>query len=84
DRAALDNDDFRRGLPRFQDGNLERNVALVDRLGAIAAGRGITAAQLALAWVLHQGDTIVPIPGARRIAHLEQNVAAAGVMLDQP
>lgn len=81
DRATLGEDDFRRGLPRFQDGNLERNVALVDRLGVIAAGLGITAAQLALAWVLHQGDTIVPIPGARRIAHLEQN-AAATVTLD--
>ncbi|MBN8943997.1 MAG: aldo/keto reductase [Rhizobiales bacterium] len=83
DRTALGEDDFRRGLPRFQDGNLERNVALVDRLGAIAASLGVTAAQLALAWVLHQGDDIVPIPGARRIAHLAQNVAAASLTLDQ-
>ncbi|QCI62977.1 aldo/keto reductase [Phreatobacter stygius] len=81
DRAALGDDDFRRGLPRFQDGNLERNLVLVDRLNGLAGGLGITAAQLALAWVLHQGDTIVPIPGARRIAHLEQNAAAAEVTL---
>jgi aryl-alcohol dehydrogenase-like predicted oxidoreductase len=81
-QAELADGDFRRGLPRFQDENLDRNLALVARLQAIADRLGITTAQLALAWVLHQGETIVPIPGARRIGHLELNAAAAAVMLD--
>jgi aryl-alcohol dehydrogenase-like predicted oxidoreductase len=73
--------DFRRGLPRFSEENMAANAALVQLLEAMAADRGVTAAQLALAWVIHQGDFIVPIPGARRIAHLEQNVAAASIRL---
>ena len=73
--------DFRRGLPRFSPENMAANAALVALLEARAAERGVSAAQLALAWVLHQGDFIVPIPGARRIAHLEQNVAAAALRL---
>ena len=77
----LAENDFRRNLPRFQADNLDANGALVDMLEEIAGGKGVTAAQLALAWVLHQGDFIVPIPGARRIAHLEQNAAAAEISL---
>jgi aryl-alcohol dehydrogenase-like predicted oxidoreductase len=71
--------DFRRGLPRFQAENVERNLALVDRLGRLAAARGLTAGQLALAWVVARGA--VPIPGTRRLAHLEANVEAAGARL---
>lgn len=73
--------DFRRGLPRFEAENIERNLAVVARLEELAAAKGKTAAQLALAWVLHQGDFIVPIPGSRKIANLEANVAAAGISL---
>jgi aryl-alcohol dehydrogenase-like predicted oxidoreductase len=74
-------DDFRRGLPRFDAENLERNLKAVARLEAFAADKGTTAAKLALAWVLHQGDFIVPIPGSRKIANLEANVEAAGIVL---
>ena len=73
--------DFRRTLPRFSAENMAANAPLVARLEAMAAQKGVTTAQLALAWVLNQGDFIVPIPGARKIAHLEQNVAAAGIAL---
>lgn len=79
--AGLAADDFRRGLPRFQDAALRANAALVAQLEALAAARGLTAAQLALAWLLAQGEQIVPIPGVRRIANLEQNVAAAELVL---
>jgi len=74
-------DDFRRTLPRFSPENMAANASLVKLLEEMATSRGVTAAQLALAWVLHQGDFIVPIPGARKIAHLEQNVAAADITL---
>ena len=73
--------DFRRGLPRFEQENIDRNLAAVARLEAMAGRKGVSAAQLALAWVLHQGDFIVPIPGSRKIANLEQNVAAAAIVL---
>ncbi|WP_407529256.1 aldo/keto reductase [Methylobacterium oryzisoli] len=81
DRESLGADDFRRRLPRFQAENLAANQRLLDALAAMAAAKGVTAAQLALAWVLHRGDFIVPIPGARRISHLEENAAAASVTL---
>ena len=77
----LADDDFRRSLPRFQSENFDANAALVARLQALAAEKGVTAAQLALAWVLHQGDDIVPIPGARKLHHLEQNASAADIAL---
>jgi aryl-alcohol dehydrogenase-like predicted oxidoreductase len=77
----LGENDFRRNLPRFQAENLEANAVLVETLKTIADGKGVTAAQLALAWVLHQRDFIVPIPGARKLNHLEQNVAAAEIVL---
>jgi aryl-alcohol dehydrogenase-like predicted oxidoreductase len=73
--------DFRRSLPRFSEENMAANARLVQLLEEMAAAKGVTAAQLALAWVIHQGDFIVPIPGARRITHLEQNVAAADIAL---
>lgn len=74
-------DDFRRSLPRFKAGNFDANATLVATLERLADDRGVTAAQLALAWVINQGDGIVPIPGARRLDHLEQNVAAVDVVL---
>ena len=74
-------DDFRRTNPRFAGDNFQKNLDLVDAVGAIAADKGVTAAQLALAWVLAQGDDLVPIPGTRRIATLEQNAAAADIVL---
>ncbi|MBD3833597.1 aldo/keto reductase [Brevundimonas bullata] len=74
-------DDFRRTNPRFSGDNFQKNLDLVAAVGAIAADKGVTAAQLALAWVLAQGEDLVPIPGTRRIATLEQNVAAADVVL---
>lgn len=77
----LSSDDFRRSLPRFQSENFDANAILVAKLQALAEEKGVTAAQLALAWVLHQGDDIVPIPGARKLHHLEQNAAAADIAL---
>jgi aryl-alcohol dehydrogenase-like predicted oxidoreductase len=74
-------EDFRRTLPRFSPENMAANASLVTMLEEMAASKGVTAAQLALAWVINQGDFIVPIPGARKIAHLEQNVAAADIAL---
>lgn len=74
-------DDFRRGLPRFQGENFDANLALVKLLEDMAAEKGVTAGQLALAWVLAKGDFIVPIPGTTKIANLEKNVAAADVSL---
>lgn len=74
-------DDFRRTNPRFAGANFQKNLDLVDAVGAIAGDKGVTAAQLALAWVLAQGEDLVPIPGTRRIATLEQNAAAADIVL---
>jgi len=74
-------DDFRRANPRFMGENFQKNLDLVEAVKALAAAKGLTAAQLALAWVLAQGDDVVPIPGTRRIATLEDNIAAAEVSL---
>jgi aryl-alcohol dehydrogenase-like predicted oxidoreductase len=74
-------DDFRRFNPRFQGENFARNLELVEKVKALAERRGCTAAQLALAWVLAQGEDIVPIPGAKRRRHLEENAAAAAIEL---
>ncbi len=79
--ADLEDNDFRRSTPRFQGENLRRNLALVEKIEKIAAERNCTAAQLALAWVLAQGDDIVPIPGTRRRKYLDENVAAIRVAL---
>ena len=81
DPAELGADDIRRQHPRFLGSNLQSNAAIAARLRAIAESRGITPAQLALAWLLAQGDDIVPIPGTARIEHLEQNIAAAFLQL---
>jgi aryl-alcohol dehydrogenase-like predicted oxidoreductase len=74
-------DDFRRDLPRFQGENFERNLDLVAKVRQLAEARGVTAGQLALAWVQAQGDDVVPIPGTKRRAYLEENVAAVGILL---
>jgi aryl-alcohol dehydrogenase-like predicted oxidoreductase len=74
-------DDFRRTLPRFGRENLPRNNAVVQKIARLAAARGVTAPQLALAWVLAQGPDIVPIPGTKSRARLEENVAAAALDL---
>jgi aryl-alcohol dehydrogenase-like predicted oxidoreductase len=79
----LEEGDFRRRIPRFQRGNLERNLKLVDAFQAFARAKEVTTAQLALAWLLLQGD-VVPIPGARRRSHLEENVRAVELELTQP
>jgi aryl-alcohol dehydrogenase-like predicted oxidoreductase len=73
--------DFRASVPWFQGDNFEHNVRLVDELERMAAAKGVTAAQLALAWLLHQGPDIVPIPGTRRQRNLELNAAAADIAL---
>jgi aryl-alcohol dehydrogenase-like predicted oxidoreductase len=79
--AELPEGDFRRNMPRFSGENAAANQNLIDALTALAKQRGVTAAQLALAWLLHRGEDIIPIPGARRIKHLEENLAAAEVGL---
>ena len=73
--------DFRRSNPRFQGENFQKNIDLVHAVAAIAADKGVTAAQLALAWVLARGETLVPIPGTRRIRTLEENAAAVDLVL---
>ena len=75
-------DDLRRNHPRFQGENFTRNLELVDRVREIADAKGVTASQLALAWVLARGEDVVPIPGTTRVANLEQNVGALEVPLD--
>ncbi len=77
----LDEGDFRRYGPRFTGANLEHNLGLAERVKELAAEKGITAGQLALAWVLHRGEHVVPIPGTKRVSYLEENLAAANVEL---
>jgi aryl-alcohol dehydrogenase-like predicted oxidoreductase len=79
--ADLGRDDFRRTLPRFQDDSLPQNAALVQRLAELAGTHGVTVSQLALAWVLAQGQDIVPIPGTKTRSRLEENVAATEIEL---
>ena len=74
-------DDVRRNSPRFQGENFQRNVDLVSRIVQIAREKGCTASQLALAWVLAQGENIVPIPGTKRVKYLEENLGALNVHL---
>jgi aryl-alcohol dehydrogenase-like predicted oxidoreductase len=74
-------DDFRRRLPRFQEENLPANLAIVEKVEEVAARHDATAAQVALAWTLAQGEHVVPIPGTRRRSRLEENAAAAGLRL---
>ena len=79
--ADLAADDMRRNLPRFAAGNIEKNALIVAALRALADRKGVTAGQLALAWVQHQGSDVVPIPGTKRRTYLEENVAALDVAL---
>ena len=74
-------DDGRSRYPRFQGENFARNLAIVDAVEAVARRKGVTAAQSALAWVLHQGDDVVPIPGTKRRARVEENAAAVEIEL---
>ncbi|MFG3117132.1 aldo/keto reductase [Streptomyces sp. NPDC048197] len=78
---GLAESDVRRTQPRFADGNLERNLAIVEKLNELAAQKGVTAGQLALAWVQHRGDDVVPIPGTRRQKYLEENIGALAIEL---
>jgi aryl-alcohol dehydrogenase-like predicted oxidoreductase len=77
---SADND-FRRSSPRFQEGNREHNLELVERFREIAGECGHTPAQLALAWLLHQGDDVAPIPGTRKVSRIEENAAAVDIEL---
>ena len=81
DMAELAPGDFRRGQPRFLGENLDVNQVIANRIRQLAAARGVTPAQLALAWVAQQGRDIVPIPGTKRRRYLEENAAAAGLVL---
>ena len=76
-------DDFRRRQPRFQGENFQKNLDLVRHVEEVASRKGCTPAQLVLAWLLHQGDDIVPIPGTTRVENLEENIGALGVTLTQ-
>jgi aryl-alcohol dehydrogenase-like predicted oxidoreductase len=77
----LDANDYRRHSPRFQGENFQRNLDLVERIEDLAREKGVTPSQLALAWVLHQGNDIVPIPGTKHVRYLEENAAAMNVTL---
>jgi aryl-alcohol dehydrogenase-like predicted oxidoreductase len=79
--ADLPDGDIRRTFPRFAEENEAHNRAIVDRLAELASSHGATSGQLALAWVQHQGSDVVPIPGTRRIAYLEENVASVHIKL---
>ena len=79
----LPENDFRRTSPRFQGENFEKNLQLVDRVKEVADEKGVTPGQLALAWLLHQGEDIVPIPGTKRHEYLEENVRAVDIELTE-
>lgn len=79
----FDEDDYRRRSPRFQGNNFDRNLALVESVQAIAQDYGVTPGQLALAWVLAQGEDLVPIPGTKRIGFLDENIAALEIHLTE-
>jgi aryl-alcohol dehydrogenase-like predicted oxidoreductase len=79
--ADLHDIDFRQGQPRFQGDNLAHNVSLVDVVKTVADEHGCTPAQVALAWLAHQGHDVIPIPGTKRVARLEENVGALDVTL---
>jgi aryl-alcohol dehydrogenase-like predicted oxidoreductase len=79
--ADFPDDDMRRGLPRFQGENFQRNLDLVAQVRSLAAAKGVTPGQLALAWLLAQGNDVAPIPGTKRRRYLEENLGAADVEL---
>jgi aryl-alcohol dehydrogenase-like predicted oxidoreductase len=81
--ADLAPDDWRRSNPRFSGENFDRNLRLVEAIKAIAAEKGVTPGQLALAWLLAQGDDVVPIPGTKRRSRLEENAGATAVSLTE-
>ena len=81
--ADIPDDDWRKTYPRFTGENFQRNLAIVDEVAAVAAEAGVTPAQIALAWLLAQGDDIAPIPGTRRMARVEENTAADGITLSE-
>jgi aryl-alcohol dehydrogenase-like predicted oxidoreductase len=83
DAEALEPDDFRRLMPRARGENLRHNLQLVLKIKPIADDKGITLAQLALSWLMSKGEDIVPIPGTRRLAYLEENIAAVEIRLSQ-
>ena len=74
-------DDYRRNAPRFQGENFRKNLELVKKVEELAAAKGCTPGQLALAWVLAQGEDIVPIPGTKRAKYLDENLEAANIRL---
>ena len=80
-RTPTDDQDFRRFQPRFSGENLEKNARLVDALAEIAASKGVSVAQLSLAWVLAQGNDVVPIPGTKRRKWLRENIGASDLTL---
>jgi len=77
----LADDDWRKTNPRFTDGNFEQNLRIVDEVEAVASEVGASSAQVALAWLLAQGDDIAPIPGTKRVSRVEENTAADGIEL---
>ncbi|WP_106915451.1 aldo/keto reductase [Chryseobacterium aurantiacum] len=79
----LGDDDFRKSLPRYQQEYLENNTKLANEINEFAASKGVKGTQLALAWVLNQGDDIIPIPGTKRIKYLEENIATVTIDLSQ-
>ena len=81
DQTALAADDFRRTLPRFDEKHMENNRVLANEFSSFAKKKNITAAQLALAWVLAQGDDVIPIPGTKKRKYLEENAAAVNITL---
>lgn len=78
---VLDAEDFRRGNPRFSGGALDANLAIVEKIADVAADAGATSAQVALAWLVAQGDAIAPIPGTRKLERLEENIGADALVL---
>jgi aryl-alcohol dehydrogenase-like predicted oxidoreductase len=80
---SLDKHDFRRGNPRFETANFARNLAMLEELKKVATDKGVTLAQLSLAWILAQGDDIVPIPGTDQRRYLEENATAAEITLSE-
>jgi len=83
DASLLKKDDFRKNLPRFQEGNLKANMKIVAKIENIAQEKNCSVAQISLAWMLAQGDNIVPIPGTKHVKYLEQNIAALDIKLTE-
>ena len=80
-RLICPENDFRRGIPRFQEAHFHKNIELVEAIENLAKEKGITSSQLALAWIISKG--IVPIPGTKRRTYVEQNIAASNIVLSE-